>query len=135
MQVLKEAFDNGVEKSVKIFGRVIQYEPGIPSSTGISAVTNFEQNTFTLGPNAFNSEGELTKSLLQELYRLSSSKASGGLTGPLATQETKTTEGFVNSAFETFFTKEASTGSGGTLGGAAGGAAAGTLGGEILDEK
>lgn len=124
-----QAYEEGVETTVEIFGRKVQFEPDIPVGQGYKAITNFAGNGFTLGREAFESTEELTKTLLHEIYRLSTTKANGGVSGSLITQETKSTEKFVNEAFDAFF----SGGTSGASGGAAGGAAAGSGSEEISE--
>ncbi len=60
--------------TVQIGGRVIQYEPGLPAS----GMTMFGENGFLLGREAVTSEAELTKTLLQETYRLTFSAIGRG---------------------------------------------------------
>ncbi|MBN8641141.1 MAG: hypothetical protein J0L86_04945 [Flavobacteriales bacterium] len=90
MTKLEEAYQNGIAAEVKIGGRTIIYEPDLPAS----GFTLMEENGFVLGPQAFKTEAELSKTLLQELFRLKNSKVpEKGLSGGQATSET-------NAAFE-----------------------------------
>ena len=68
MQTLKSGAEKGTFTEVEIGGRQILFEPGIPTSTGISAMTL--ENGFVLSSRAFSSTQELTKTVLQEVHRL-----------------------------------------------------------------
>jgi len=100
LQTAYEAGEEGVQ--VVIGGRTIQYEPSIPGS-GFSM---FGENGFLLGPEAFATGEELTKTVLQELYRLEHSvlrRAGEGLSGALARSETDDAFGFAERAYDAFF--------------------------------
>jgi RHS repeat-associated protein len=81
---LRAGYEAGRPLSVRIGGRVIQYEPDLPGS-GLSL---FGENGFLLGPEAFASESETQKTVLHELYRLNFSQSANGVSGELAAQET-----------------------------------------------
>lgn len=91
---LQEAYKAGRPVIVKIGGRLIQYEPNLPSE----GMSNFGQGGFYLGPKAFQSPVEVQKTVLHEMYRLATSAFSGGVTGPLASRETDETFNFANRA-------------------------------------
>ena len=80
--------------TVKIGSVTVQYEPGLPAS----GMTMFGEEGFLLGPEAFASRTELTKTVLHELYRLRTSASSGGVSADLAAQETKAAFGFAEKA-------------------------------------
>lgn len=103
---IRAAHEAGRAVTVRIGGRLIEYEPTIPISSGISAMALFEEGGFVLGPRALMSESELGKTLLHELYRLHTSELSvtvkGSLTGAsaeLAARETAAVSNFVERAF------------------------------------
>lgn len=56
----------------------------------------FGENGFLLGPEAFASEHELASTLVHESYRLATSRASSGVHGALASDETGAAFGFAN---------------------------------------
>ncbi|HVJ54889.1 MAG TPA: hypothetical protein VM689_20685 [Aliidongia sp.] len=87
---LAAAHEAGDSLVVHIGGRLIQYEPNLPAS-GMSL---FGENGFLLGPEAFASTSELKQTILHELYRLTFSRAAGGVSGELATQETHAAASF-----------------------------------------
>jgi RHS repeat-associated protein len=69
LNVITEAAKKGQFAEVKIGERVIVFEPEL-GKMGASAITLTEEGGFALGPAAFNSTKELTKTLLHELHRL-----------------------------------------------------------------
>jgi hypothetical protein len=75
----------GEPLSVTIGGRLVQYEPSLPAS----GMTMFGENGFLIGREAFASHAELQNTVLHELYRLQTSTSASGVSGALATQETK----------------------------------------------
>lgn len=92
---IKEAHEAGKSvTTININGRIIQYEPNLPSS----GMTMFGENGFLIGREAFTAEGELGKTVLHELHRLATSKAAGGVSGELAAQETKAAWEFAEKA-------------------------------------
>ena len=97
MAELRAAAEAGQSASVKIGGRTITYDPG-----KFSAMTNFEQGSFHLGREAFKSSAELTKTVLQELYRLNTSSVTSGaaLGGGTATAETNAAFQFAERAYK-----------------------------------
>ncbi|HET9406741.1 MAG TPA: LysM peptidoglycan-binding domain-containing protein [Candidatus Sulfotelmatobacter sp.] len=99
MMQIRHAQALGKPVIVKIGGRLIQYEPGFP----FSGMTNFEQNGFVIGREAFTSEGELTKTVLHELYRLTTSTARGIGGGGLNNAETQAAFEFAERAFNAIF--------------------------------
>jgi len=82
---LRAAQQAGQSASVRINGRLIQFEPGLPAS----GMTMFGENGFLIGREAFRSAGELNRTVLHELFRLRNSASSAGVSGSLATQETR----------------------------------------------
>ena len=99
MVQIRQAQAAGKEITLKFGGRVIQYEPNWPWS----GLTDFEKNGFTLGRQAFTSEAELTKTVLHELYRLSTSVARGTGGGGKNNMETQAAFEFAERAFNEAF--------------------------------
>ena len=93
---VRAAHESGQTVIIVVNGRVIQYEPGLPAS----GMTMFGENGFLIGAEAFSSETELRKTLLHELYRLTTTASSGGVSGSLASQETAAAFSFANRAFK-----------------------------------
>jgi hypothetical protein len=81
---------------VRINGRLIQYEPGLPAS----GMTLFGENGFLLGREAFKSEPEVVKTLLHELHRLTTSVVRAeGATQVTVQSETQAAKAFADRAF------------------------------------
>ncbi|HKV76714.1 MAG TPA: hypothetical protein VJP02_01150 [Candidatus Sulfotelmatobacter sp.] len=95
MMQIRHAQGLGKEITIKIGGRLVQYEPNWPWS----GITNFEGNGFTLGREALTSEEELTKTILHELYRLSTSVVRNTAGGGGNNTETKLAFEFAERAF------------------------------------
>jgi hypothetical protein len=74
MAQIRQAYAAGKDVTVKIGGRLIQYEPGLKAS----GMTMFGENGFLIGREAFTSEAELIKTLLHETYRLTTSAIGKG---------------------------------------------------------
>ena len=91
MKELQIAHIAGRGIEVSIAGRTIIYEPSLPAS----GFTLSGESSFVLGALAFVSEAELVKTLLHELYRLTTSAI---LRGDIATGEEVSAE--TNAAFE-----------------------------------
>lgn len=94
MAEIQAAHAAGKSVKVEIGGRVIQYEPNLPGS----GMTMFGENGFLIGPEAFGKPGELGKTVLHELYRLTTSKSGSGVSADLAAQETKAAFDFAEKA-------------------------------------
>ncbi len=75
---------------------MIQYEPGLPAS----GMTMFGENGFLIGREAFASPQEFQQTILHELHRLTTSQSSTGVSGALATQETKAAADFAAQTVE-----------------------------------
>jgi hypothetical protein len=90
MSVLRGAHAAGTPVTVNIGGRTILYEPGLSAS----GMTLFGENGFVIGRAAFGSNGELGRTILHELHRLTHSSSAGGVSGSLVTQETAAAFGF-----------------------------------------
>ncbi len=77
------------------------YEPGLSAS----GMTLFGENGFVLGRAAFLSRSELTKTVLQELFRLTTSRvgASGAACQAAVAAETQAAFSFAERAFRVFF--------------------------------
>ena len=104
MAQLQAAYAKGVALTVTISGRLIQCEPNLPSS----GFTAFGENGFLLGPEAFSQEGELAKTVLHELFRLSASNLSEvaqrlGSMQAAAAEETAQAFSFAERAYNAFF--------------------------------
>lgn len=82
MAEIRAAQASGKSVSVQFQGRTIQYEPGLPAS----GMTMFGENWYVIGREAFTSEAELTKPLLHETHRLTTSSVR--VTGATAQQAT-----------------------------------------------
>lgn len=93
---IKAAHRAGQSVTVNIGGRIIQYEPGLNAS----GMTMFGENGFLIGNEAFTSSGELSKTVLHELYRLNTSANSAGVSAELAAQETKAAFDFAEKAIK-----------------------------------
>ncbi|MCB9654682.1 MAG: hypothetical protein H6729_11190 [Deltaproteobacteria bacterium] len=91
---LRAAHAAGQSATVRIGGRLIQYEPGLPAS----GMTMFGENGFLIGREAFASQAELGKTVLHELYRLGTSASASGVSGSLAASETAAAFGFAERA-------------------------------------
>lgn len=79
---------------VIVDGRLIQYEPGLPAS----GMTMFGENGFLIGREAFTVPGELERTVLHELHRLTTSNSADGVNAELAEQETKAAADFAERA-------------------------------------
>ncbi|KJH71958.1 hypothetical protein [Aliterella atlantica] len=101
MTQLRAAYAAGESVEVRIGGRMIQYEPNLPSS----GMTAFGENGFFLGPEAFKSEAELVQTLLHETHRLSTSDIGrgAGVSGAVATSETNAAFEFAERAYRAAF--------------------------------
>lgn len=95
MNTIRQAYKNGESVTVVINGRTIQYEPNLPAS----GMTMFGENGFLIGREAFANPGELDRTVLHELHRLTTSQSASGVSGSLATSETQAAFDFANRAF------------------------------------
>jgi uncharacterized protein RhaS with RHS repeats len=97
MATLRSAAQAGESATVTIGGRLVQYEHGLAHS----GMTLHGSNGFVLGRQAFSSGEELTKTVLHELFRLTTSSTRGGgaASGTIATAETAAAAGFADSAY------------------------------------
>ena len=94
---IRAAQAEGKRVIVRVNGRRIQYEPGAPCS----GMTLFGENGFLLGREAFKSEGEVVKTLLHELHRLTTSVVrSEGATMATVHSETQAAKSFADRAFK-----------------------------------
>jgi len=98
---IAQAAESGVSVTINIGGRLIQYEPGLPAS----GMTMFGENGFLIGNEAFSSTGELTKTVLHELYRLTTSASAEGLNARMAAQETEAAFNFAERVYQKVFLK------------------------------
>jgi hypothetical protein len=101
MAQIRAAHAAGESVTLRIGGRLIQYEPGLPAS----GMTMFGENGFLIGREAFASEAELTRTLLHELYRLSTSSVGrgAGASGAAVASETQAAFQFAERAFNAVF--------------------------------
>jgi hypothetical protein len=95
---LRAAFDAGGAE-LNIGGRTILVDPGVPSS----GFTLFGENGFVVGREAFASNAELTKTLLHEIFRLSTGQVASGATQASVTAQTVDAASFAEDAFNAFF--------------------------------
>jgi tetratricopeptide (TPR) repeat protein len=93
---LQDAYNKGSPVVVRIGGRVVQYEPEMPSA--YSGMALFKENGFVLGRTAFKSTLELQKTVLHELHRLSTTQSSNGVNAALASRETDAAYSFAERA-------------------------------------
>jgi murein DD-endopeptidase MepM/ murein hydrolase activator NlpD len=95
---IRAAYATGSEVSVKIGGRLIQYEP----SLNASGMTMFGENGFLIGRQAFASEAEFIKTLLHETYRLTTSNIgrTGAASGAEVLGETDAAFRFAERAYD-----------------------------------
>ena len=103
---LRAAYAAGTSTEVSIAGRTVLFEPELPSS----GFTLSAENGFVIGPEAFSSEAELTKTFLHELYRLQTSQILQGVgtevtaeMQALVTAEMDAAKEFAERAFQAFF--------------------------------
>lgn len=94
MAAIQEAHLAGKAVVVNIGGRLVQYEPGLAAS----GFTNFAQNGFAVGREAFSSPTELGRTVLHELHRLTTSQSTVGAYGELVASETRAAFDFANRA-------------------------------------
>ena len=94
MTQIQQAHITGQPVTVVINGRTIQYEPNLPAS----GMTMFGENGFLIGKEASKSQGELQKTILDELHRLYISSSAGGVSGALTAQEAKAAFDFAEKA-------------------------------------
>ena len=80
--------------TVEINGVTIQYEPRLPAS----GMTMFGEEGFLIGPEAFASLSELTRTVLHELHRLRTTASANGVSADLAAKETKAAFDFAERA-------------------------------------
>ena len=95
---LRAAYEAGGTE-LTIGGRTILVDPGVPAS----GMTLFGENGFVLGREAFVSEAELTKTLLHETYRLTTSQSAVGVSGAAASAETNEAFSFAERAYGAWF--------------------------------
>lgn len=86
-----------------IQGRPIVIQPDFPYEAMTLRGKPGEPSGFVLGAAAFRSDAELTRTLLHETYRLTTSQSAAGVSAELAAQETKDAFSFAQRAWEVFF--------------------------------
>ncbi|MEM8524808.1 MAG: DUF6443 domain-containing protein [Bacteroidota bacterium] len=93
-----EGMKNGTTSEVTINGVKVVFQADGP----FSGFTLFSENGFVVGKEALKSSDEITKTVLHETYRISTSsaKSGGGVTQNIVTQETNDVIDFVERAFE-----------------------------------
>ena len=95
METLRNAAQRGQQAVVQVGQRTISYEPDLPTS-GMT----WAERGFHLGKEAFSSQGELTKTVLHELHRLSvGSVAGNAATSQAAAAETQAAASFAEKAY------------------------------------
>lgn len=98
LHILREAYKAGKPARVLINGRTVQYEPELLAS----GMTMFGENGFYIGPKAFSSSAELTKTLLHELHRLATRTIrTGGASQAGVTTETEAAFALAERAYAT----------------------------------
>ncbi len=99
MSAIREAHEKGASLTVKVGGRTIQYEPGLPAS----GMTMFGENGFLIGREAFRNSTEINKTVLHELHRLHTSSAlKTGVSGSQVSAETQAAFDFAERAAQLF---------------------------------
>jgi len=94
METLRQASVSGEEAVVQIGSRSLSYVPSLPGSAMTSAGRGFH-----LGPQAFSSQSELSKTVLHELHRLGNSASVGsGASSSAAAAETQAAAAFADKA-------------------------------------
>jgi hypothetical protein len=94
---IRAAHAAGKDLEVVINGRTIVYS----SELNASGMTLFGENGFVIGREAFKSSTELTKTLLHELHRLTTTASKAeGISGSLASAETKGAQAFGDELFD-----------------------------------
>lgn len=101
MAQIRAAHATGKSITVRIGGRLIQYEPSLPAS----GMTMFTGNGFLIGREALASRAELTKTILHELHRLSTSTIGKGAaaSGTAVSSETQAAFQFANRVYDVVF--------------------------------
>lgn len=93
---IRTAHEEGKAVEVTINGTKVLYEPDLPAS----GFTLFGEHGFVIGPQAFTSESELAKTVAHESYRLATSQSAGGVSGPMATDETQAAFNFAEKTWK-----------------------------------
>lgn len=91
-----ENMRNGVGSEVDINGIKVLFEPDAP----VSGMTLFGKNGFVVGSEALQSTKELTKTVLHETHRLSTSAAKSGVNKELIANETFNASNFADRAYD-----------------------------------
>jgi hypothetical protein len=93
---IRQAYAAGVDVTIKLGCRTIQYEPALKAS----GMTMFGENGFLIGREAFVSEPEFVKTLLHETYRLMTSVSrTEGVSAATARVEADAALDFSNRAY------------------------------------
>lgn len=96
---LRGAIRSGISAELNIGGRLVIFEPAAP----VSGMTLFQEGGFVIGREAVISGGELTRTVLHELYRLNFGLAGrSGVSGSLASYETQAAFNFAQQAARLF---------------------------------
>jgi hypothetical protein len=95
MATLRRAAAQGVQVEVQIGGRTVVYVPGMHQS--ISGMTLHGENGFAIGGRVFSSQAETMKTVLHELFRLSTASRIGSAT--TAARETADAWRFAETAY------------------------------------
>jgi len=94
---IQEAARDGVSHEAIIGDRPILFEPDLPPD--YFGMTLSEERGFVLGPAAFASSEQLHRTVLQELYRLTTGQAGGGATPLQIAAQTRSAMKFVERAW------------------------------------
>jgi hypothetical protein len=95
-EAIQQAHASGQATEVEINGVKVLYEPELPAS----GMTLFGEHGFIVGPEAFQSEEELAKTIAHESFRLATSTSSGGVPGRLVLSETIDAAAFAEKAWK-----------------------------------
>jgi hypothetical protein len=84
---------------IRLRGRRIAFEPSLPPNR--CAMTLSDEGGFLLGPGAFSSEGELRRTVLQEIFRLELRDGGGWVDRRVARRHALAARRFADWAYET----------------------------------
>jgi len=84
---------------IRLRGRRIGFEPSLPPNR--CGMTLSDEGGFLLGAGAFRSEGELRRTVLQELFRLGLRNDDGSVDGHMARRHALAARRFADWAYET----------------------------------
>lgn len=96
---LRAATERNEYFEIRLRGRRIAFEPSLPPNR--CGMTLSDEGGFLLGPGAFLSEGELRRTVLQELFRLGLRDGGGSVDKRVARQHALAARRFADWAYET----------------------------------